>query len=205
MPKRSYSMETRATREAETRERIVRAAVRLHADKGALHTPFAAIAKRAQVSPQTVYNHFPDIGALLGACTGHVAARAPAVDEGSFRVGRNAEERLRRLARAVYARIEFYAPWLRLGYHEAAFSPELAAIFAAGDDEVRRLSAVALAPEREPAAGFVDAAFVLLDYPAWKTLTRERSTAEAARLAGDALADLVPRLTRPNRLRKDLP
>ena len=204
MAKRTYSMETREAREAETRERIVRAAVRLHADKGALHTPFAAIAKRAQVSPQTVYNHFPDLGALLGACTGHVAARAPAVDEGMFRGGRSAEERLRRLARAVYARVEFFAPWLRLGYHEAAFSPELAALFAAGDDEVRRLAVVALAPDREPGAGFVDAAFVLLDYPAWKTLTRDRTTAEAARLAGDSLADLVPRLTRPIRPRKDL-
>jgi AcrR family transcriptional regulator len=183
----------------------VRAAVRLHADKGALHTPFAAIAKRAQVSPQTVYNHFPDMGALLGACTGHVAARAPVADESALRGGRTAEDRLRRLARAVYARIEFYAPWLRLGYHEAAFSPELAAIFAASDDDVRRLAVAALAPDREPAAGFVDAAFVLLHYPAWKTLTRERSTAEAARLAGDGLADLVPRLTRPTRLRKDLP
>jgi AcrR family transcriptional regulator len=203
MTKRSYSMETRAAHEAETRERIVRAAVRLHADKGALHTPFAAIAKRAQVSPQTVYNHFPDLGALLGACTGHVEARAPSVDETAFRGGRTAEERLRRFARAVYARVEFFAPWLRLGYHEAAFSSELAAIFAAGDDDVRRLAVAALAPDREPAAGFVDAAFVLLDYPAWKTLTRERSTAEAARLAGDGLADLVPRLTRPTRLRKD--
>jgi AcrR family transcriptional regulator len=198
-------METRAAREAETRERIVRAAVKLHADRGALHTSFAAIAKRAQVTPQTVYNHFPDLGALLGACTGHVAARAPAVDEASFRAGRNAEERLRRLARAVYARLEFFAPWLRLGHAEAALIPELEAIFAAGDDEVRRLAVAALAPDREPSPAFVDAAFVLLDYPAWKTLTRGRPTAEAARLAGDGLADLVPRLTRPIRNRKDLP
>jgi len=198
-------MEKREAREAETRERIVRAAVRLHADRGALHTPFAAIAKRAQVSPQTVYNHFPDLGALLGACTGHVAARAPHVDEASFRGGRSADERLRRLARAVYARLEFYAPWMRLGYAEAAFSPELAAIFAAGDDDVRRLAVAALAPDREPMPGYADAAFVLLDYPAWKTLTRERSTAEAARLAGDGLADLVPRLTRPARPRKEQP
>jgi len=204
MARRSYSMETRAAREAETRERIVRAAVKLHADRGALHTPFAAIAKRAQVSPQTVYNHFPDLRTLLGACTSHVAARAPAVDETSFRGGRTAEERLRRLARAVYARLEFYAPWLRLGYAEAAFSPELDAIFAAGDEEVRRLAIAALAPDREPAPAFADAAFLLLDYPAWKTLTRDRTTAEAARLAGDGLADLVPRLTRPIRPRKEL-
>lgn len=205
MARRSYSMETRAAQEAATRERIVRAAVRLHADRGALATSFAAIAKRAQVSPQTVYNHFPDLGALIGACTAHVAALAPHVDESSFRPGITAEDRLRRLARAVYARIEFYAPWLRQGYHDAASIPELAAIFAQVDDEVRRLAVAALAPGREPAPGFADAAFVLLDYPAWQALTRGRSTADAARLAGDGLADLVPRLTRPVRPRKEAP
>ena len=205
MARRPYSMERREAQEAETRERIVRAAVKLHAERGALATPFAAIAKRAQVSPQTVYNHFPDLGAMLGACTSHVAARAPVVDESSFRGGRTAQERLRRLARAVFARNEFRDPWFRFGYHEAASIPELAAIFARGDENLRRLAVAALAPDREPIAGFVDVAFVLLDYPAWKTLTRERPTAEAARLAGDGLADLVPRLTRPARPRKEAP
>ena len=205
MARRPYSMERRAALESETRERIVRAAVKLHAERGPLGTPFAAIAKRAQVSPQTVYNHFPDLGAILGACTAHVAARAPAVDGSSFRGGRSAEDRLRRLARAVYVRHEYRDPWLRFGYYEAAGIPELAAILARGDDAARALVAAALARDREPAAGVVDAAFVLLDYPAWRTLARDRSTAEAARLAGDGLADLVPRLTRPLRPRKEAP
>ena len=205
MPRRPYSMERREALEAETRERIVRAAVRLHADHGAGATSYAMIAKRAQVSPQTVYNHFPGLPALLGACTGHVLARAPAVDETSFGGARSAAERLRRLARAVYARHDFMAPWMRLGYYEAGLNPDLAALLAQGDDEVRRLAVAALAPDREPAAAFADAAFVLLDYPAWKTLTRGRAGPDAARLAGDGLADLVPRLTRPTRPRKDTP
>lgn len=202
MAKRTYSMEKRAGLEAATRERIVRAAVKLHADRGALSTSFAAIAKRAQVSPQTVYNHFPDLGALIGACTGHVAGLAPHVDETSFGGGPKAADRLRGLARAIYARHEFYAPWLRHGYYEASSIPALAAILAQVDDDVRRLAVAALVPEREAMPGFADAAFVLLDYPAWRTLTRERSTADAARIAGDGLADLVPRLTRPAKSRK---
>lgn len=205
MARRPYSMERRTTAESATRERIVRAAVRLHADHGPTSTPFAAIAKRAKVSPQTVYNHFPDLGTLLGACTGHVAALAPHVDETSFRGGATAEERLRCLARAVYARLEFVAPWLRLGYYEAALIPELGAIFARGDDAIRKLAVAALAPDREPGPVFADAAFVLLDYPAWKSFTRSRSSEDAARLAGDGLADLVPRLTRPAKPRKEAP
>lgn len=203
MTRRPYSMEKRGAREAATRERIVRAAVRLHADHGPSATSFASIAKRAGVAPQTVYNHFPDLGALLGACTGHVAALAPHVDESFFRGGVTAGERLRRLARAVYARLEFVAPWLRLGYYEAALIPELGAILAQGDDATRTLAVAALAPDREPDAGFADAAFVWLDYPAWKTLTRGRSSEDAARIAGDGLADLVPRLTHPFRQRKE--
>jgi len=77
MPKRSYSMQRRVALEAETRECIVRATVALHARHGALATTYAMIAKRAQVATQTVYNHFPDDSALLGACTGHVLDRAP--------------------------------------------------------------------------------------------------------------------------------
>ena len=72
MPKRTYSMHRRVALEVETRERIVKATVALHAQHGALATTYAMIAKRAQVAPQTVYNHFPKEDALLGACTGHV-------------------------------------------------------------------------------------------------------------------------------------
>jgi AcrR family transcriptional regulator len=195
MPKRSYSMDRRAALEADTRERIVRATVALHAERGALGTSYAMIAKRAQVAPQTVYNHFPELGALLGACTGHVRDRAPPLDAETFRSGRSPAARLRLLAQAVFARHEFLAPWSR--WNEAAVIPELGAILARGDAALRELIAAAVALEREPTDAFVDAAFVLLDYPAWQEFTRSRSSPEAARIAGDCLADLLPRLTRP--------
>jgi AcrR family transcriptional regulator len=155
------------------------------------------IAKRAQVAPQTVYNHFPELGALFGACTGHVLDQAPPLDAETFRSGRSPAARLRLLARAVFARHDFLAPWMRIGWHEAALVPALGAILAQGNVALRQLIAAAVAPDREPTAAFVDAAFVLLDYPAWQALTRCRSSSEAARIAGDCLADLLPRLTRP--------
>ena len=137
MTRRPYAMTRRAEAESATRERIVRATVKLHADHGPLATSYAMIAKRAQVSPQTVYNHFPDLGALLGACTGHVHARMPAVDPDTILAGRTPAERLRRLATAVYARHEAMAPWLRLGWYEAALIPELGASLERGN-EARR-------------------------------------------------------------------
>jgi AcrR family transcriptional regulator len=196
MAKRPYTMERRTALEAETRERIVRATVALHREHGGLGTSYAMIAKRAQVAPQTVYNHFPEQGDLFGACTGHVQDRAPPLGLETFRSGRSPANRLRLLAQGVYARHAFLAPWMRIAWYEAALIPDLGAILARGSAALRQLIAAAVAPEREPMPGFVDAAFVLLDYPAWQELTRSRSSPEAARIAGDCLADLLARLTR---------
>ncbi|CAG1008890.1 hypothetical protein BURK1_03588 [Burkholderiales bacterium] len=202
MATRGYSMERRAALETETRERIVRATVALHAEHGPLGTTYAMIAKRARVAPQTVYNHFPGPDTLFGACTGHVLGRAPPLGPESIRSGRTPADRLRLLARAVYARHAFLAPWMRIGWYESALVPELGAIVARGNAALRELVAAAVAPVREPTAEFVDAAFVLLDYPAWKEFTRNRPSAEAARIAGDCLADLLRRFTRAQRRRR---
>jgi AcrR family transcriptional regulator len=197
MARRTYSMERRAALEAKTRERIVRAAVALHAEHGASATSYAMIAKRAQVALQTVYNHFPDLGTLFGACTGHVLDQAPALGAEAFRSGRSPAARLRQLAAAVFARHAFMEPWLRTGWYEAVLIPELGSIMAADEASLRQLVAAAAAAEREATSAFVDAACVLLSFPSWQALTRGRSSAEAARIAGDCLADLLPRLTRP--------
>ena len=195
VPKRTYSMQRRVALEGESRERIVRATVALHAQHGALGTTYAMIAKRAQVAPQTVYNHFPKEDVLLGACTGHVLDRAPPLDVAMVRSAPSPAARLKLLAHAVFARHEFMAPWLR--WREAALIPALGAIAAEGDDRLHALIAATVAPDHEPTPDFVDAAFVLLDYPAWQALTRSRSSPEAARVAGECLVDLLPRLTRP--------
>jgi len=187
-------MERRSAAETQTRERIVRATVALHAQHGALATTYAMIAKRAQVAPQTVYNHFADDAALIGACTGHVNDRAPPLDATAIRSAPTVPARLTRLAEAVFARHAYMAPWLR--WHEAAQIPALQAIVADGHDGLRTLIAATVAPDYEPTPDFVDAAFVLLDFPAWQALTRGRSSAAAARIAGECLIDLLPRLTR---------
>lgn len=195
MPRR-YDKTRRAQLEAETRERIMRATVALHAVHGALGTSYAMIAEKAGVSPQTVYNHYPNLGKLVHGCTSHVARRAPPVDASCLGDARTAEGRLRRLAEAAYAQLAFMAPWLRLGWSEAEKIPELGAILDRGRAELRRLVARAVAPDYRATPEFVDTAMALLDYPAWKSLSARRSQAKAAKLAGDCLAALLPTLTR---------
>ena len=83
-------MTHRATAHEETRERIVRATMALHDERGVATTSFADVAQRAGVGPATVFRHFPTLGALVMACGAHVAAEmrppspadAPAVFQG---------------------------------------------------------------------------------------------------------------------------
>jgi AcrR family transcriptional regulator len=75
--KRTYRLSARAESQAETRQRIVEAAIALHEKLGPAHTPMSAIATRADVQRLTLYRHFPDEAALFAACTAHWGARHP--------------------------------------------------------------------------------------------------------------------------------
>ena len=113
MAKRSYSMQRRSALEAKTRERIVRATVVLHAEHGTSGTSYGMIAKRAQVSPQTVYNHFPTRPDLVAACTGHVAALASPPGPQLLLDLPDAEARLRALVRGLFVYYRYAERWLR--------------------------------------------------------------------------------------------
>jgi len=67
-------MTSRAAAHEETRERIVRATMALHDQRGVATTSFADIAERAGVGPATVFRHFPTLSTLVMACGAHVAA-----------------------------------------------------------------------------------------------------------------------------------
>src|SRR5262249_4813328 len=66
--RRKYRMTHRAAAHEETRERIVRATMALHDERGVATTTFAEVAERAGVGPATVSRHFPTLGALVMAC-----------------------------------------------------------------------------------------------------------------------------------------
>jgi AcrR family transcriptional regulator len=92
--KRKYELKERARSQAETRQRIVRAAVDLHTSIGPARTTVSSIAERAGVQRHTVYAHFPDEHALFQACSSHWrslhpfpnASRWVAIDEPTARL-----------------------------------------------------------------------------------------------------------------------
>ncbi len=194
MSPRKYTKTRRAALKRETRQRILDAVINLHAEHGALGTSYAMIADRAGVSLQTVYNHFPDLGILVKACTGHVTAQAPEVSQASFHLGETAADRLELLTRAVYENLEYLSPWLRLGFAEAAVVPELDELFTQQRNELRKLIRQAVAPEFKATSAFLDAATVLLDYPAWKSFRHRRSAPNSVTLASCCLTALLPAL-----------
>ena len=63
---RQYRLGRRADQQAQTRQRIVEAAVDLHTTVGPAATSISAIAERAGVQRHTVYAHFPDETVLFG-------------------------------------------------------------------------------------------------------------------------------------------
>ncbi len=197
MGRRRYKQKVRAEQLERKRDHIVRATVALHAKHGVLGTSYPMIAARARVSIQTVYNHFPELGQLIGACTGHVMPHAPAVTPEVLKPGRNPEQRLRLLANAVYAQHEYLEPWMRFAWHEAKVIPELESGLKQATASLKELIALAVKPERVVSSEFIDAAHALLDYPSWKLLSQGRSGGAAAQLAGDCLAAMLPVLTHP--------
>lgn len=93
-PSRPYTQSRRADRYAETRQRIVEAAVELHLERGPSRTSIGAIAERAGVSRITVYRHFPDARTLLEACARHSREANPPPDLDAWRRLADPVERL---------------------------------------------------------------------------------------------------------------
>ena len=99
---RTYTLKRRAEQQAETRRRIVEAAVELHGSLGPALTTVSMVAERAGVQRHTFYAHFPDERSLALACSGLVFERDPLPDAGPWRTVEDPSERLRVGLRAIY-------------------------------------------------------------------------------------------------------
>ena len=100
---RKYELKRRAERQAETRRRIVEAAIELHRTKGPARTSLSDIARLAGVQRHTLYRHFPDERAMLLACSDLDRERHPLPDPGPWREIPDPGDRLRRGLAELYA------------------------------------------------------------------------------------------------------
>ena len=125
---RAYRKSKRAATAAETRQRIVDAAVGLHMSIGPARTTVSAIAERAGVQRLTVYRHFPDQTSLFRACVAHGWAVHPPPDHRVWAREPDPERRLRRALTELYAYYDEVGDALGVILRDLPQVPELAAL-----------------------------------------------------------------------------
>ncbi|MFI6828228.1 TetR/AcrR family transcriptional regulator [Kribbella sp. NPDC050241] len=141
---RSYNLGRRATPKAETRARIVAAALEIYRERGLGAASNLAIAQAADVAPATVRNHFPQQDDLARATFDAMLAELRIPTAAIFDGLGGIRERIERLARELAAFYERSQPWWRVYERE----PELIRAWGGGVDryyaDVERLMLAAL-------------------------------------------------------------
>jgi AcrR family transcriptional regulator len=185
---RKYELKERARRQAQTRQRIVEAAVDLHTSVGPAQTTISGIAQRAGVERHTVYAHFPDDHTLYRACSEHWAARHPMPDLETLAKIENPVRRLRRALGELYAWYESVEADLALFVRDASLVPanaevlgEMTADFAILADAVSQGW-----PRRKSVRAAIGHA---LEFETWRSLVRRQGLSRTH--AVDAMARLV--------------
>jgi AcrR family transcriptional regulator len=184
---RTYTLKKRAEQQAETRQRIVEAAVELHGTVGPARTTLSMIAERAGVQRHTLYAHFPDERSIFLACSGHVYGRDPMPDVAPWRAITDPRERLRAGLTDIYGWYERHADLLACVLRDAEHHPL-----------VQEVTALRVAPIRAAwnevlGAGLTakQRALMLLalSFYTWRTLTREGGLKQAAVV--DAMVEAI--------------
>lgn len=185
---RGYRLGKRAEKQAETRTRIVQAAVDLHSTLGPARTSVSQIAERAGVQRHTFYAHFPDERSLFLACSGMALERDPlprAQDWAALSPGR---ERVGAGLAAIYGwyarNAQMAACVLRDAEHHAPTQEIVALRMAPTFAEAGALLGEGLSERQRALLG------VALDFACWRSLSSTLSEAAAAELMGDAVIGL---------------
>ena len=115
---RKYELGKRVAQQAETRRRIIAAALELYQERGVSATTMLDIARRADVAPGTVANHFGSAAALATEVTGGIFAelRMPTPDLFDGVVGLRARVDL--LVRELAAFFDRSESWYRASQRE---------------------------------------------------------------------------------------
>ena len=169
---RKYELKRRAESQAETRRRIVEAAVQLHQTKGPGLTSISDVARLAGVQRNTLYRHFPDEHSLLLACSGHYGQLNPPPDPAGWRAEADPRRRLRLGLTELYAFYERTEDMATRVVRDAEFHEGVREIQKLRRDPFAAAAQTALAeglPRRARTRAMLD---VALDFRTWKSLVR---------------------------------
>lgn len=178
---RTYTLKRRAEQQAETRQRIVEAAVELHGSIGPALTTISMVAERAGVQRHTFYAHFPDEKSLLMACSGFAVARDPLPDPAPWRSLDDPDKRLRAGLRAIYDWFERNAALTACVLRDAENHTLVQEVTALRFGQpMAELSKVLGAKFNDRQRALLD---VALSFFTWRTLARDSGLKQAAIVA----------------------
>jgi AcrR family transcriptional regulator len=186
MAPRQYSMGRRSEQVAQTRDRVIDAAVRLFSERGARGTTMTEVARVADVSPATVLNHFATPDLLLEAVVERLLTEVRVPDEKVFTGTRSAFARLTALTEAMFAFFERTERWFTLLGDELTSVPALARAQKSFWEAIQALHARALAGNPDP---LLAKAVAGLLHPATYSALKSTgmSVDEAARVVSESL------------------
>ena len=192
---RTYTLKRRAEQQADTRRRIVEAAIDLHGSVGPARTTFSMVAERAGVQRHTLYAHFPDERSLLLACSGLSLELHPLPDAAPWREIADRRERLRTGLTAIYGWYERNAELAACVMRDREFYPP-----------VQEISAMRYGPYFKAYndvlsdglnAGQCALLHLALSFATWRTLVRESGLKKTA--AVDAMVQAIDSAKQPDR------
>lgn len=184
---RNYTLKRRAEAQAETRQRIVDAAIDLHSTIGPAKTSISMIAEKAGVQRNTFYAHFPDERAMLMACSGHSLERDPLPDAVPWSAIADKAKQLRTGLGAIYAWFERNESLVACVLRDAethALVGEISALrYGPGIAKWHETLGAALNAKQQAMLA------VALSFHTWRTLTREtgQTTADAVKTMSHAV------------------
>ena len=186
--KREYLLGRRAEKQAETRQRIIQAALDLHSTQGPARTTVSQIAERAGVQRHTYYAHFPVERDLFLACSGLAMERDPLPDFGALRARPVGRDRVRIGLKRLYE-------WYSRNNQQAA------CVLRDAEDHAltREVVELRMGPAFQEAAEVLGEGLsqrshallgVALSFHCWSNLARSMNPGIAAELMSDAVANV---------------
>ena len=178
--KRKYELRKRAESQAETRRRIVEAAIQLHQTKGPARTTLSDVASLAGVQRATLYSHFPSLQELGLACSGLYTERNPPPDPSAW-LSVEGEERLQLGLTELYSFYERNQAMIGCVLADAEHDPFTRELFELRVGErmgaIRSALAAALAGSGKKALAALDLA---LNFGTWRQLAQSGLSTSAA-------------------------
>ncbi|WP_287263207.1 TetR/AcrR family transcriptional regulator [Mesorhizobium sp.] len=179
--RRSYRLQRRAVKQAETHLALARAAFELHSSVGPSRTTVSAIAEKAGVQRLTVYRHFPDEEAVFNACSAYSFGQDPPPSPEAWRSIVEPEARLRTALFQLYSYYRRKRQLLANLYRDAEIPVVAAAL--ARRREVLANCVVILAegwPDRDNGIARLLVAAIghALDFTTWRSLVENQGLSD---------------------------